>query len=157
MGLYNFQERFVPFIQDGSKCHTIRSIRKNFTKVGDTMHLYHGLRQLKPAMKLLDPSPVCTAKRTIVIFPANRIVLMTDILNTQDAISLVEAGFLFEYGRTLEDKECKELFYNDGFRAGEVFSITTAFFSCLESMHPLPFIGHLDVWHPNPSQLTYLK
>lgn len=45
MGLYNFQARFVPFILDGRKTHTIRALRKIEDKPGSTMHLYTGLRQ----------------------------------------------------------------------------------------------------------------
>lgn len=45
MGLYNFQKRFVPFILDGRKTHTIRAMRANPDKPGNTLHLYSGLRQ----------------------------------------------------------------------------------------------------------------
>jgi hypothetical protein len=46
MGIYNFQERFVPMIQDGTKTHTIRAPRKGAEDVpGNTMHLYTGLRR----------------------------------------------------------------------------------------------------------------
>lgn len=45
MGLYNFQKRFVPKILSGEKQHTIRAIRANPDKPGNTLHLYTGLRQ----------------------------------------------------------------------------------------------------------------
>ena len=45
MGLYNFQSRFVPKILSGEKTHTIRGIRANPDKPGNTLHLYTGLRQ----------------------------------------------------------------------------------------------------------------
>jgi ASCH domain-containing protein len=44
MGLYNFKERFVPRILDGSKTHTIRPRRSRADKPGNTLHLYTGLR-----------------------------------------------------------------------------------------------------------------
>lgn len=44
MGLYNFQARFVPFIERGEKTHTIRAKRKYPDKVGNILHLYTGLR-----------------------------------------------------------------------------------------------------------------
>lgn len=44
MGIYNFQERFVPFIVSGEKTHTIRAVRANPDKPGNTLHLYTGLR-----------------------------------------------------------------------------------------------------------------
>jgi hypothetical protein len=44
MGLYNFKERFAPFILDGRKRHTIRATRKVPDRVGNIAHLYVGLR-----------------------------------------------------------------------------------------------------------------
>lgn len=44
MGLYNFKERFAPFILDGRKQHTIRATRKVRDKVGNIAHCYTGLR-----------------------------------------------------------------------------------------------------------------
>lgn len=44
MGLYNFKERFITHILDGSKTHTIRPERSRPDKPGDTLHLYTGLR-----------------------------------------------------------------------------------------------------------------
>lgn len=44
MGLYNFKERFITRILDGSKTHTIRPERSRPDKPGDTLHLYTGLR-----------------------------------------------------------------------------------------------------------------
>ena len=44
MGLYNFQQRFVPAILAGSKTHTIRAERKRNDMPGHWMHLYTGLR-----------------------------------------------------------------------------------------------------------------
>ena len=45
MGIYNFQERFVPFIASGQKTHTIRAIRKYPDKPGNLLNLYTGLRR----------------------------------------------------------------------------------------------------------------
>jgi uncharacterized protein YqfB (UPF0267 family) len=50
MGLYNFQERFVPNILTGQKTHTIRAKRKNPDKAGNTLHLYVGLRRRGAAL-----------------------------------------------------------------------------------------------------------
>ncbi len=44
MGLYNFQPRFVPFIESGEKTHTIRACREHPDEPGKTLHLYTGLR-----------------------------------------------------------------------------------------------------------------
>jgi len=45
MGLYNFQERFVPFILAGEKTHTIRAVRRHPDKPGNMLYLYTGLRR----------------------------------------------------------------------------------------------------------------
>jgi hypothetical protein len=47
MGLYNFQQRFVPLVLSGEKTHTIRATRANPDTPGDTLHLYTGLRTKK--------------------------------------------------------------------------------------------------------------
>ena len=44
MGLYNFQARFVTKILAGEKTHTIRGVRANPDKPGNTLYLYTGLR-----------------------------------------------------------------------------------------------------------------
>jgi hypothetical protein len=55
MGLYNFQARFVPFIVDGRKTHTIRAKRANPDEPGDTLHLYTGLRTKKAKLLMRVP------------------------------------------------------------------------------------------------------
>ena len=40
MGLYNFKSQFVPAILSGTKTHTIRAVRANPDKPGNTLHLY---------------------------------------------------------------------------------------------------------------------
>jgi len=44
MGLYNFDPRFVAPIKSGNTTHTIRKVRPNPDKPGNTLHLYMGLR-----------------------------------------------------------------------------------------------------------------
>jgi hypothetical protein len=55
MGLYNFQERFVPKIMRGEKTHTIRAKRRNPDKPGNTLHLYVGLRRRGAALLMRVP------------------------------------------------------------------------------------------------------
>ena len=64
MGLYNFQPRFVSPILAGEKTHTIRAYRQHADKVGNTMHLYTGLRH--PGAQLLMRVP-CVKVETIAI------------------------------------------------------------------------------------------
>lgn len=55
MGLYNFEQRFVPFILSGAKTHTIRAVRAHPDKPGNMLHLYTGLRH--PGARLLMRVP----------------------------------------------------------------------------------------------------
>jgi hypothetical protein len=64
MGLYNFQERFVPFILDGRKTHTIRAPRANPDKPGNMLHLYTGLRHKGARLLMRVP---CVKVEEIVI------------------------------------------------------------------------------------------
>jgi hypothetical protein len=43
--LLGFKVRFVPFVEEGSKTHTIRADRARQPKPGDVCHCYTGLRQ----------------------------------------------------------------------------------------------------------------
>lgn len=64
MGLYNFKERFVPRILDGSKTHTIRPERARADKPGNMLHLYTGLRHKGARLLMRVP---CVAIETIEI------------------------------------------------------------------------------------------
>ena len=46
MAAYNFQKRYVPLIESGQKCQTIRMRRKNgyLPRSGDVLRLYQGMR-----------------------------------------------------------------------------------------------------------------
>lgn len=72
MGLYNFQKRFLPMIQTGTKTHTIRAARRHADKAGNTLHLYTGLRQR--GAKLLMRVP-CTNVQEILITEQKQILI----------------------------------------------------------------------------------
>lgn len=44
MPAINFKKEFVPLVESGEKTQTIRQVRKNPIKKGDTLYLYSGLR-----------------------------------------------------------------------------------------------------------------
>lgn len=66
MGQYNFQLRFVKKILRGEKTHTIRARRRYRAKVGETLHLYTGLRQKGARLLMRVP---CIAVNEIKILP----------------------------------------------------------------------------------------
>lgn len=93
MGLYNFHRRFVPFIQDGRKTHTIRATRKYPDKPGDTLFLYQGLRT-KCAKRIA--LVVCTKVEEIAITntPLHRVSLAGHLLDQSEEEQLARAdGF----------------------------------------------------------------
>lgn len=78
MVLYGFKQQFAAKVEDGSKPHTIRNLRKNgHAKPGDLLQLYSGLRT-KDCRKLLDPDPVCWETFPIWIEAQNMAVLLGD-------------------------------------------------------------------------------
>ena len=53
--LLGFKRRFAPFVEDGSKLHTVRGFRKVSPRVGETCHCYVDPRQ--KTMRLLGRWP----------------------------------------------------------------------------------------------------
>jgi hypothetical protein len=117
MGLYGFQKRFVPFILSGEKTHTIRAIRANPDKPGNTLHLYTGLRQKGARLLMRVP---CVKVEGIVITPG---------------------GMIRIADQWLEDDEREALARRDGF---EDFASMIRFWR--EPKNRLPFHGHIIHW-----------
>jgi hypothetical protein len=72
MGLYNFKERFAPFILDGRKRHTIRATRKVPDKVGNIAHCYTGLRT--KSVRFLGKWPIVRIE-PIEILPESKVIV----------------------------------------------------------------------------------
>lgn len=116
MGLYNFQKRFVPFVESGEKTHTIRAKRKIAPKAGETLHLYTGLRQKGARLLMRVP---CTRVETIEI-------------NAQTSAMIRIDGVL------LDHSEREQLAKRDGFKDWDDM------LSFWEGR--LPFEGHIIHW-----------
>ena len=128
MGIYNFQPRFVPFILDGRKTHTIRAPRRSrrgrpglIDLVGGTMHLYTGLRR-KGARLLLRA--LCVKVEEIRMAPGPRGCYADVYIN----------------GVALDDSEKELLARRDGFNS---FLDMIGFWA-----GRLPFDGHIYHWKP---------
>jgi hypothetical protein len=91
--LLGFKRRFAPFVEDGSKTHTIRAIRKVAPKVGEMCHCYVDPRQ--KTMRLLGRWP-CVKVEDIQITPHHQVYID---------------------GQFLEKDECDALAWRDGFRS----------------------------------------
>lgn len=67
MPAYSFKEQFIPFIEDESKNHTVRELRKGksgHAQPGDTVYLYFGMRT-KWCRKIGEG--ICTKTESITI------------------------------------------------------------------------------------------
>jgi len=128
--LLGFKRRFAPFVEDGTKTHTIRGARKNQPRVGETCHCYVDPRQ--KTMRLLGRFP-CVRVEAIVI-DYREWNVHAPLVVTIDSVRLT-------------DEEADALFERDGFRdkTGETY----------QHMHQaaefwrertFPFQGHLIHW-----------
>jgi len=118
VGLYNFQQRFVPKILSGEKTHTIRAIRANPDKPGNTLHLYTGLRHKGARLLMRVP---CVKVDEIYI----------RLVNGWDAGIAIN-------GIDLDATECDYLARRDGFKD---FADMMSFWE-----GRLPFEGHIIHW-----------
>lgn len=122
MGLYNFQKRFVPFVESGSKTHTIRAERKIAPKVGETLHLYTGLRQKGARLIMRVP---CTRVERIDI----------SLIGNGKVKWLIDVSI---DGVPLDFTEKQQLAQRDGFKD---FADMMTFWE-----GRLPFAGHIIHW-----------
>lgn len=121
--LLNFMPRFVPFILEGSKTHTIRATRAIRPKVGETCHCYTGLR--RKGARLLGRWP-CVKVEPIEI-------------EMLPAVFLDQAGPVVRInGEALTGDECEALARRDGFSS---FTEMMKFWD-----GRLPFRGHVIHW-----------
>ncbi len=135
--LINFKPQFRPFIENGTKRHTIRGNRKDgqLPHVGEVLHLYTGLRQ--PGAQLIGRWP-CTGTQPIIIMPLGE-------SNLQVALE----------GIVLSLEETALFLWRDGFREylgikiseGNTMSIAAAraFWNEPLSIKPM-FAGHVYHW-----------
>jgi hypothetical protein len=94
--LLGFKRRFAPYVEDGSKTHTIRAKRTNRPKVGETCHCYVDPRQ--KTMRLLGRWE-CVKVESILIYECGDKTLS-----------------VFINGEQLGTDEKNALAWRDGFR-----------------------------------------
>ena len=127
--LLNFEPRFVPYVVEGSKTHTIRCLRKDgkVPRVGEICHCYTGLRRKGP--RLLGRWP-CVKVEEIEI-----------------SLSLAAKPHrVFINGERLHSDELDTLAFRDGFRSGGGFLEMMMFWK-----GRLPFQGFVIHWRWRPS------
>lgn len=117
MPLLNFQKQFAPLVESGQKTQTIRARRKHPIKVGDTVHLYTGLR--RPGARWLGIGRVTSVRDIAMYF------LMVAI----------EGKKHHNYANVIE-----ELAKADGFASVDEM------LSWFLTTHGLPFYGQVIRW-----------
>lgn len=142
--LIGFKRRFAPFVEDGSKTHTIRAIRKIPPRVGEMCHCYVDPRQ--KTMRLLGRWP-CVKVERIEIF--------------RDATYHIAVD-----GVELSAPEMDLLAWRDGFRPPLVYyrefaefsfrphtpseanprGCSTDMLAYWQELHDLPFQGQIIHW-----------
>ena len=100
--LLGFKRRFAPFVENGTKTHTIRAIRKRRPRVGEVCHCYVDPRQ--KSMRLLGRFPCVKVERI-------------SIYESESAISSYGVSVNID-GVSLDATEKDALAHRDGFRSG---------------------------------------
>lgn len=149
MPAYSFQSRFVPFVKDGSKPHTLRDRRRHPAKVGSTVYLYSGLRT-KWCQKIGQD----TCKRTFsVAIYEYGIVFYNRLLDKQElnAARINPFDPLLPQQGVLSLQECDEFAWKDGFRPeGTTVQSPAGAFDLMirywNQTHILPWAGDVIYW-----------
>ena len=129
--LLGFKRRFAPYIEDGTKTHTIRGKRKIPPTVGEMCHCYVDPRQ--KTMRLLGRW-LCTKIDDIRI----KVTFVGETVSDVD-ISL--------NGSPLDHDEINELCWRDGFRPVRHCDAWISFAHQWKAMHGLKeFSGDLIHW-----------
>lgn len=133
--LLGFQPRFVPFIEDGSKTHTIRAKRKIAPKVGETCHCYTGLRH--KGARLLGRWKCVRVQEVRIMY---------GVLN-QPVMVVID-------GVILSGDEANSFFHRDGFRDGGGGEKYPSIVQAAELWRgpSLPFRGDLIHWEYTDAQ-----
>lgn len=128
MPALNFNPRFLPFILDNTKPHTIRRVRKRPIAVGQDLRLYTGMR-----------TKACTLLRD-----------WTPCIGVQDITITLGEGISID-GSHLYMQEAIEFIFNDGFRCGNATAPASEFWDwfCKGFELGQSFHGVLISWAPH--------
>jgi hypothetical protein len=130
--LLGFKRQFAPFVEEGSKTHTIRGKRAIAPKVGEVCHCYVDPRQ--KTMRLLGRWP-CVRVEEIRIEP------LTDNV---DGCEVVYNLRVFIDGDELTPDEAESLFQRDGFKPTAPYTATAMARDFWRQR--LPFEGQMIHW-----------
>lgn len=143
--LLGFKRRFAPFVEEGSKTHSLRGIRKLAPRVGETCHCYVDPRQ--KSMRLLGRWPCVKVSQAVI--DASRASCRIACSNAL-LVSRTELVKVTIDGVELSDDEREAFAYRDGFRSpafeGRYFTEMIEFWSDRLILNPI-WNGHLIHWN----------
>lgn len=142
MSAYSFQERFIPFLLDGSKDHTVRKKRigrSRHARPGETLQLYYGMR-----------TKYCTKIGEATCRTVSRILIIPEFIFIVPADPFDETTFDEGDGALLPE-EADRFAWKDGFRPQDstidkpegAFELMFRFW---RQFHELPFEGVVIYW-----------
>lgn len=158
MPAYSFKERFVPFVLEGSKPHTIRQRRNQTVQPGVTLYLYYGMRT-KYCRKLREE--ICTDVRTIQIMKSGKVFICDKRLDGHQFLYFINKKYK-PAGRYLSESEKDKLAWLDGFRPDgstlqkpkDCFDLMIRFW---KQTHKLAFTGDIIYWEPQKINNEQIK
>lgn len=150
MPAYSFMGQFVPYVEDGSKPHTVRNRRKNPAKVGDTLYLYYAMRT-RQCRKLKEV--VCTNTHSISFTKNAEIVFYSRLLTLPELQLAIERPLfpMLPIEKVLSPIERDSFAWLDGFRPNGTTqnSPSGSYVMMLgfwKSTHQLPWAGDVIYW-----------
>jgi hypothetical protein len=169
MPAFSYKERFIPFIQDGSKSQTIRAFRKYLVEPGQVLSHFYGMRT-KHCTRIIENTP-CTEVKTIFIMESGSVYLAPvmeketalGVLAALGGIAHVNIAHIKKHGalrvQLLDDASADLLAWQDGFRMREFyyqsfvdgrrhFENHQLMLKWWNQTHNLPFTGQLIKWDP---------
>lgn len=143
MASFNFKPQFVDPIEAGTKGGTIRAYRRFTQKVNSPMYLFCGLRQVKPARRIVPPGlgfpPQCRLVWSIIITKRHNVWVHKSAARVPEWAAREPKSWGFRK-LTGDEKDALALF--DGF---ESFEHMMTFWD-----GRLPFLGHWNCWLTPP-------
>lgn len=137
--LLGFKAQFAPFVEDGSKTHTIRAPRKDRPiRVGDRLDCYTNVRQQN--MRLLGRW-LCTKVETIEIRLDPKLYIKSALTGRTEHFKIAIDGQPLDYD------EAVAFAFRDGFRGRDSVCQMAAFWMREHALSAdNPFHGHLIHW-----------
>jgi len=144
MPLYTFQERFVPFVREGSKRQTIRKFRKYPVRIGQPMVAVTGPR-FKP-IKIIESTPIVDVKAIAIFSNGSMFLIDTNWLTELERHEISTGGIKYCRHPKQRIHLPNNFAWADGFRPTNPKQAYSVMRKWWKQTHELPFIGFVTYW-----------